>query len=390
MKIYYKKKCLLEIKTIEGLENFLIEKNIFKYFRKFQSEFIPKIKTQINKTEVLPFKQIKPWLRGILNYPSTIHNFKFLYAMGWENEEIINFISTKQKENSDKLKIKKQANPQKYYKTQTSRIEYWLSKGYNETDAKIKLSERQSTFSKEKCIKKYGEKLGLEIFNERQTKWVESLKNNPTYSDINLRKTPYKYDVKTYEAIINSTAFNEKTKKLILKYINVPNIETFIDNIIDNIDIKRYSDLQPYIRSTIIQKKFKINAEDIKEIFHKKTNYSVSNQIFGTIIYHNGIRFKSVGEYRIALFLEQNNIQYFYEKCYPNSAYKYDFHLPEKNIYIEYYGMLDGAENKSNSTIFQKYFEKMQKKNFFCQENDLNLLYDTNCEKLILKIKNII
>ena len=38
----------------------------------------------------------------------------------------------------------------------TLRVSYWVDKGYTLSEAKIKLSERQSTFSKKKCIEKYG------------------------------------------------------------------------------------------------------------------------------------------------------------------------------------------------------------------------------------------
>ena len=42
-----------------------------------------------------------------------------------------------------------------------TQLDYWIEKkGYNEEEAKIKLSERQSTFSLEKCISKYGEEEG--------------------------------------------------------------------------------------------------------------------------------------------------------------------------------------------------------------------------------------
>lgn len=57
----------------------------------------------------------------------------------------------------------------------SANIQYWLNKGYNESEAKIKLSERQRTFSKEKCIEKYGEIEGLKKFTERQNKWFKSL-----------------------------------------------------------------------------------------------------------------------------------------------------------------------------------------------------------------------
>jgi len=57
-------------------------------------------------------------------------------------------------------------------------LEYWINKGYSEKEAKIKRSERQKTFSKKKCIEKYGKKEGLIIFTERQCKWQKTLYKN--------------------------------------------------------------------------------------------------------------------------------------------------------------------------------------------------------------------
>lgn len=57
-----------------------------------------------------------------------------------------------------------------------SRIEYYLAKGMTEEEAREALSRRQSTFTLESCIKKYGPEKGLERFNARQEKWQKSLK----------------------------------------------------------------------------------------------------------------------------------------------------------------------------------------------------------------------
>lgn len=77
-------------------------------------------------------------------------------------------------ENSDRLEkssnsIKKAIEDNPSYLN--SKIEYWLAKGYTEVEARKKLSERQTTFSKEICIKKYGEDEGLRIWQSRQDKW---------------------------------------------------------------------------------------------------------------------------------------------------------------------------------------------------------------------------
>lgn len=62
---------------------------------------------------------------------------------------------------------------------QPTRIEYYLSRGLGEEDARKALSERQSTFSLEKCIQRHGEEEGHRVWKERQDKWQASLNNLP-------------------------------------------------------------------------------------------------------------------------------------------------------------------------------------------------------------------
>lgn len=70
------------------------------------------------------------------------------------------------------------------------KIDYYLSRGYSQDEAKQALKERQSTFSLEKCISKYGEIDGLIRFNERQVQWQATLnsKSDDEIADINRRK----------------------------------------------------------------------------------------------------------------------------------------------------------------------------------------------------------
>ena len=60
-----------------------------------------------------------------------------------------------------------------------TQLQYWIKKGYSQEEAKQKLSERQSTFSKEKCIKKYGKEKGLQVWQNRQNKWQNTMKSKP-------------------------------------------------------------------------------------------------------------------------------------------------------------------------------------------------------------------
>lgn len=54
--------------------------------------------------------------------------------------------------------------------------EYWVKKGFSEEEAKKIISKKQSTFSLEKCIEKYGEEEGTERWKERQKKWFKNYK----------------------------------------------------------------------------------------------------------------------------------------------------------------------------------------------------------------------
>jgi hypothetical protein len=69
-------------------------------------------------------------------------------------------------------------------------IEFYINKGLAKQDAMIQLSLFQTMFSKEKCIKEYGEELGLEIFKARQERWQSTLnaKSAEEICNINLKK----------------------------------------------------------------------------------------------------------------------------------------------------------------------------------------------------------
>jgi hypothetical protein len=57
-----------------------------------------------------------------------------------------------------------------------SNIDYWVNRGFTYRQSKAKVTERQTTFSLEICIEKYGLEDGLKRFNERQIKWLSNYK----------------------------------------------------------------------------------------------------------------------------------------------------------------------------------------------------------------------
>jgi G:T-mismatch repair DNA endonuclease (very short patch repair protein) len=56
--------------------------------------------------------------------------------------------------------------------------EYWVEKGFTQEESKKIISEKQSTFSLEKCISKYGEIKGTQVWKKRQDKWKSKVFND--------------------------------------------------------------------------------------------------------------------------------------------------------------------------------------------------------------------
>lgn len=103
-------------------------------------------------------------------------NSKYFYIkQGYSEEESIKLVAIHQSKQSLKAIKKRKENPQKYMNYNANQLLYWIDKGFSEEQAKQKLKERQSTFTLEKCISKYGKEEGFKIFQERQIKWKEKI-----------------------------------------------------------------------------------------------------------------------------------------------------------------------------------------------------------------------
>jgi len=121
----------------------------------------------------------------------------------YKNEnEVLNF----------SMKVQKEITPEK----RPNRIEYWLNKGYSYVEAEKQLTNRQKTFSLKKCIEKYGEEKGREIFSDRQKKWQKSLNENGNLkhgfsrsSQILFYDILEKYDLKDHRHIFFATKNKE-------------------------------------------------------------------------------------------------------------------------------------------------------------------------------------
>lgn len=146
---------------------------------------------------------------------------------------------TSKEEAIEKVKQTKDEN-----KSHTTRLDYYTSRGVSEEDAKIALKERQRTFSKDICIEKYGEEKGVEIWQERQEKWLASYfdKSDDELVRIQILKNP------SFIFIQNYFKFSEEQTINLLKSIDKEEFAKYSNKIsyLSNINFKKYkNDLDP-------------------------------------------------------------------------------------------------------------------------------------------------
>jgi very-short-patch-repair endonuclease len=65
-----------------------------------------------------------------------------------------------------------------------TQLGYWLKKGHSLEEATELLNDRQTTFTKEKCIERHGEEKGLEKWKERQDRWLSNFERLGGFSKV--------------------------------------------------------------------------------------------------------------------------------------------------------------------------------------------------------------
>lgn len=96
---------------------------------------------------------------------------KYYIERGFSEQEAIDIVEGRKKKAQQKSKQVLQENPN----LSTTKIGYYLDKGMSEDEAKEALRNRQTTFSLEICIEKYGDGEGKKVWQERQDKWQDTM-----------------------------------------------------------------------------------------------------------------------------------------------------------------------------------------------------------------------
>ncbi len=88
--------------------------------------------------------------------------------------------------NTDRVERAQETNKQRLaedpnHQLRPNQLQYWINKGHSEEEAKALQKTRQTTFTKDICIEKYGDDEGIKRWKKRQNDWLNSLKNSGIY-----------------------------------------------------------------------------------------------------------------------------------------------------------------------------------------------------------------
>lgn len=187
---------------------------------------------------------------------------------GYTKDEAIRK-ATETKQNNNKKGNKKSVNRSKkeLYESSPRRIEYWIKRGFNEDEAKSKVSEIQTTFSKKKCIEKYGYEKGILVWSERQEKWKKSLesKSAKEITSINFSKSRYRRS--TNESI---KEYINRLKGYGCCYYNIEGIVDYTKKLMNRNIYYRYMPVKEFMDKVLpvslwyVIKEFDIKPEDVE------------------------------------------------------------------------------------------------------------------------------
>lgn len=260
-----------------------------------------------------------------------------------------------QKTNSLKFKNKKIKNPELYNGYLQTQLQYWINAGYNIDEAIIILKERQTTFSLEKCVAKYGLIDGTIKWQNRQDNWQSTLlsKSLDEVNEINIRKNPIlKRDNETKEM------FFRRLSKLGTKLIyDADDLRNYIKESLK--DVKwEYLTKEEFIKSLPYCGNSQITPDDIlaelcinfpeENLIRKNGKHYVLNVPEGYL--------RSSLEIHFYFELKKRNISFELEKFYDenNKNFKSDYYIIDHNIFIEIAGKMN-EEVYKNKMAFKEY-----------------------------------
>lgn len=310
------------------------------------------IKHVYTSTENITLKKWYNLWAPIHRQYSNQRTLQYWLIRGYTKDHATSNIKTLQSKAGNSFAKKIKDNPEMYTAINPTQIGYWLKKGYTEDEAIILISERQRTFSLDKCIAKWGLEEGTNRFNERNDRWLKSRKialseGKWNFKDQGSFKNSFDYFYKIYgdSWILHHISILKKTKRVSESYINELQL-------LHNLKYET-NQLDNYLLSLEFDKIISIAKNSVLQYILSKTNIEIIsswcefNKIKfkqnnrGNQYWYNNYFFKSNHEFSIGKYLIDNNINFKVNLRYPNLNFYYDFYLEDLDIYVEYMGMRD-------------------------------------------------
>jgi hypothetical protein len=358
-----------ELQSIEDCLKFYNEERKYtesNRFINFPESLISALANAIENRLTFRYKKfIKTFIPSFLkpNVKSSTQ-LDFWINRGYDVDQARLKIANIQSKFAKKFAEKRKINPNNYSGILPTQIEYWEAKGLSAEDAKIEVSNRQKTFSLEKCIRLYGKVDGLKKFNERQEKWQNSLLSSKDVTwktsqrSLSFSQYEKRYGKKWISIYINHLSNKSKNTK----YINdLSKIEAIMNesgsNILTYIKSLNSFDIFRFSRNPIIRYLTKKNNFELVSEWMISNNVSmIESAKYGTRYYQNGKYYQSTAEFRLGEKLNELGIDFELHKRYPGTRYYSDFYVPKISTYIEYMGMQANRYEKKKYELSKSEF----------------------------------
>lgn len=240
-------------------------------------------------------------------------------------------------------------------------IEYYIKRGYDETEARKEISKLQSTFSLEKCQKKYGIEEGLIRWSNRQEQWQKTLqeKSPEEKKIINDKKNAFSLQLlrKKFNSDKQIQQYLLESKNICV-YLTVDEFDSVLkQRLFESPDLyyssaERLFKLIPKIQFELLDLRDPVSflqkyvANDSSVVFKSASRGSYRKWVGSRLL-------RSSFEIFFYQLLCEKSIKCDIDGQYPNSSMRYDFYLPRYGRYVEIAPQYDFDE---------KYRMKMDKK----------------------------
>jgi hypothetical protein len=290
-----------------------------------------------------------------------------------------------------------------YKARKNTSVGYWTAQGYTAEQAGELFLHRQSTFSLEKCISRFGLVEGTKKWTERQGKWQQTMvnKSEQEKAKINAAKSVSLQDYKEkhgsewLKEFSNRLQYTKKSTSSAISCIeNCTSLESLSVNMVGYIARDR---VRSFLRTKVAREFYEINDSNEEQVYRaimSQYNVGILNKkmYYGTLSVYGGLVLRSLGELEIAKWLDSRNIEYRYDKKYPfiNNArnLRYDFYLPSIELYVEFCGMMDNR--KCQQAVHQSYSKKIDHKKQMCLEGALHCIFSNDVSEIKTYIERIV